>query len=461
MSTPTQNIHFIAVGGAVMHNLALALHQQGAHVTGSDDLIREPSRGRLQRAGLLPETEGWFPQRITSDLDAVILGMHARADNPELRRAQELKLPVYSFPEYIYQRCLHKQRIVVAGSHGKTTITSALLHVLRYHNRHFDYVVGAQLEGFDLMVRLTDDAPLVVIEGDEYLSSPIDPRPKFLHYHHHIGLVSGIAWDHVNVYPDFDAYARQFDNFADASPKGGTLIYCEEDDLATVICKKERDDVSTVGYEALPARVADGRTYLLHEGNEVAIQVFGHHNLLNLSGAKTICLRIGITEAMFYDAIASFTGAAHRLERVAEGDTAVVFKDFAHAPSKLRATCEAVREQYPDRRLVACLELHTFSSLNPDFLRQYAHTFHAPDVAVVFYNPHVSQHRRLPVLSEADIQTAFERADLRLFSDPAALDAWLRAEPWRQANLLMMSSGTFEGLDLTGLARHVTQTPTP
>ncbi|MGB3619292.1 MAG: Mur ligase domain-containing protein, partial [Catalinimonas sp.] len=304
MPSPPQKIHFIAVGGAVMHNLALALHQQGADVTGSDDEIRDPSRTRLAAAGLLPDAEGWFPARVTADLDAVIVGMHARPDNPELERARVLGLPIYSFPEYVYHRCRNKQRVVIAGSHGKTTITSAIMHVLRYFGHKFDYLVGAQLDGFDLMVQLTDDAPVVIIEGDEYPASPDDLRPKFLHYHHHIGLISGIAWDHVNVYPDFDAYVRPFEQFADATPKSGTLLYCEEDDLAAVICRKERDDVTALPYEALPAEVADGTTYLLHDGRRTPLQVFGRHNLLNLGGAKGVCQRLGVTEAMFWEAIA-------------------------------------------------------------------------------------------------------------------------------------------------------------
>lgn len=440
-----------------MHNLAIALHEKGFQVTGSDDHIRNPAKDRLARLGLLPDEEGWFPERITADLDAVILGMHARKDNPELAKAQELNLPIYSFPEYVYQQCRDKQRVVVAGSHGKTSITSMLMHVLNYYNRKFDYLVGAQVEGFENQVKLTDDAPVVIIEGDEYLASPLDPTPKFLHYHHHIGLVSGIAWDHINVYPDFEDYVRQFDLFADATPKGGTLVYCEEDDLVTVICKKERADVTALPYEALPAKVIDGQTSLVLDDQKYPLQVFGHHNLLNMSGAKTILMRLGITEPMFYEAIQSFRGAANRLELLAQNGTTNVYKDFAHAPSKLKATCQAVRDQFPDRRLIACLELHTFSSINPEFLKQYAFTYTAADVPVVFYNPETSRRKQMHVLTESDIKAAFEEPDLKIFTDSAALQTWLEQQDWTETNLLLMSSGGFEGLNMQALADQLTK----
>ncbi len=453
--TPPAHVHFIAIGGSVMHNLALALHQQGLRVTGSDDEIREPSRTRLAAAGLLPKEEGWFPDRLRG-ANAVIVGMHARPDNPELQAAQTQGLPVYSFPQYVYEQCRDKQRIVIAGSHGKTTITAMIMHVLVHHGRKFDYLVGAQLEGFETMVRLTPDAPLVIIEGDEYLTSPLDATPKFLHYHHHIGLVSGIAWDHVNVYPTFEDYAHQFDRFADATPKGGILVFCEDDDLATVVCKKERADVLPIEYGRHPAQIEDGRTYLLDEHKKrVPVQFFGDHNLRNVSGAKAVCARIGITSELFYAAIPSFRGAANRLEPLAQRADMHIYKDFAHAPSKLRATCEAVRQQFPQHRLVACLELHTFSSLNPAFLDQYRKTFKAPDVAMVYFNPKVLAHKQLPPLSAEQVQTAFARPDLQVYTDRTALEAALRAEAQPRTNWLLMSSGHFDGLDLNKFCQEV------
>jgi UDP-N-acetylmuramate: L-alanyl-gamma-D-glutamyl-meso-diaminopimelate ligase len=451
-----RRVHFIAIGGAAMHNLALVLHQKGDRVSGSDDEIYEPSRSRLAQHGLLPDAMGWFPDKITPNLDAVILGMHARADNPELRRAQELGLRIYSYPEYIYEQSRDKQRVVIAGSHGKTTTTSLILHVLRYFNRKFDHLVGARIEGFDNMVKLSDDAPLVVIEGDEYFSSPIDRRPKFLHYHHHIALISGIAWDHINVYPEFEAYVDQFEALAEASPKGGILVYDETDDVVSVICKKERPDVLPIGYGPHPSVIREGKTYLVTPaGQEVPIEVFGEHNMKNLSGAKAVLERIGIEEDMFYEAVRSFRGAANRQERIGENARTVIFRDFAHAPSKLEATTEAVKAQFPDRRLVACVELHTFSSLNKYFLDQYRGHFDAADVPVVYYSPQTIAHKGLTPIEPADVVAAFGNPALKVFTDNQELKAFLLAQNWQQTNLLMMSSGTFNGLNLPELAKEI------
>jgi UDP-N-acetylmuramate: L-alanyl-gamma-D-glutamyl-meso-diaminopimelate ligase len=449
-------IHLIAVGGSIMHNLALALHQRGARVTGSDDEIFEPARSRLAAAGLLPAQEGWFPDNIHAGLSAVIVGMHARPDNPELQRAQELGLKVYSFPEYIYEASRDKQRVVIGGSHGKTSITACILHVLRYHGRKFDYAVGAQLAGFDLMVQLTDDAPIIIIEGDEYLSSPVDRRPKFHLYQHHIGVISGISWDHINVFPTEEIYREQFRIFADMTPKAGVLIYDRDDEQTQLIAVPTNPDVTYIGYGPHEHVIRNGKTFLLNKKDEeVPIQVFGAHNLRNISAAKEVCKQLGIKGKDFFKAVASFPGAARRLELVREGATSVVYKDFAHAPSKLKATTNALKQQFPQRRLVACLELHTFSSLNPNFLPQYAHCFDAPDVAVVYFNPHVLEHKRLPPLPAAAVAAAFERPDLKVITDSTELAAFLRSQSWSNANLLLMSSGTFDGLDLTGLAEIV------
>ena len=449
-------IHLIAVGGSIMHNLALALHRRGARVTGSDDEIFEPAKGRLAAAGLLPAQEGWDPARITPDLSAVIVGMHARPDNPELLRAQELGLKIYSFPEYIYEASRDKQRIVIGGSHGKTSITACILHVLRFHNRKFDYAVGAQLAGFDLMVQLTDDAPIIIIEGDEYLSSPVDRRPKFHLYQHHIGVISGISWDHINVFPTEEIYREQFRIFADMTPKAGVLIYDRDDEQVQLVSVPTNPDVTYIGYGPHENVIRDGRTYLLNKKDEeVPVQVFGEHNLRNISAAKEVCKQLGIKGKDFFRAVATFPGAARRLELVREGATSVVYKDFAHAPSKLKATATALKKQFPERRLVACLELHTFSSLNPAFLPQYAHCFDAPDVAVVYFNPHVLEHKRLPPLAAATVAEAFQRPDIKVITDSAELAAFLRAQAWGNANLLLMSSGTFDGLDLVGLAAEI------
>ncbi len=454
MNNNKSRVHFIAIGGSVMHNLALALHQKGYQVTGSDDIIYEPSNQRLREKGLLPEKEGWYPKKITRDLDAIILGMHARPDNPELIKALDLGMKVYSYPEYIYEQSKNKQRIVIAGSHGKTTITSIILHVLQYWKKDFDYLVGAQIEGFELMVKLSD-APIIIIEGDEYLSSPIDRVPKFLHYKQHIGLISGIAWDHINVFPTMDEYVKQFDKFADASPKAGILIYSENDALATVIGAKEREDVLNIEYKSHKHKITNGTTYLITDHGEIPVQLFGEHNMQNLNGAKAVLKKIGITSEEFYEAIQTFKGAAKRLELLSKNHNTVVYKDFAHAPSKLEATTKALKKQYPKRQLYACLELHTFSSLNKNFLSQYQNTFNAADVAMVFYSPKTLEHKKVEYISPEDIKEAFQRKDLLVFTDSQLLEAYLVEKEWSGKNLLMMSSANFGGLDLQMLAESI------
>jgi UDP-N-acetylmuramate: L-alanyl-gamma-D-glutamyl-meso-diaminopimelate ligase len=381
--------------------------------------------------------------------------MHARKDNPELLKAKELGIKIYSFPEYIYEQSKDKQRIVIGGSHGKTSITSMLLHVLRFHKRKCDYLVGAQLEGFDLMVKLTHDAPVIVIEGDEYLTSPLDLTPKFLHYHHHIGLISGIAWDHINVYPTFDDYVKQFELFADQTPKGGTLVFSENDDLATVIGRKEREDVARIEYKTHEHEIENGQTYLISSGKKYPVHVFGKHNMRNISGAKAICMKIGITEEMFYEAIQSFKGAANRLELLERNDKVSIYKDFAHAPSKLKATTNAVKKQFPTRDLVAVLELHTFSSLNKDFLSQYKETFKSADEPVVFFDPHTVEHKKLPDISKEDVKQAFAHPKLEVFTDKEQLRSFLLSKEWKNKNLLLMSSGNFGGINIKDLAKTI------
>ncbi len=453
-NAPLSRVHLIAVGGAVMHNLALALAAKGLTVTGSDDEIFDPARTRLAAAGLLPAAVGWDETRVTADLDAVIVGMHARADNPELLRARALGLPVYSFPEFVYEQSRNKQRVVIGGSHGKTSITAMILHVLRFHNRPFDYLVGAQLPQFERMVQLSEDAPVIIIEGDEYLASPLDPRPKFHLYHHHIGVISGIEWDHINVFPTAENYVEQFRIFADQTPKAGVLIYDRDDELALEVCVPSHPDVTYIGYTAHEHVIRDGVTYVLtKKDDEVALRIFGEHNLRNLSAAREVCRQLGIKGRDFYDAIASFGGAARRLELLAEQPGGRIYRDFAHAPSKVRATTRSTKAQFgAGHRLLAVLELHTFSSLNPAFLPQYAGALDAADEAVVYFNPHVLEHKRLPALAPETVQAAFQRPDLRVITTRADLETWLRARlPLQGATLLLMSSGTFDGLDVAGL----------
>ncbi|MFM2136012.1 MAG: hypothetical protein RL021_1412, partial [Bacteroidota bacterium] len=432
--------HFIAIGGAAMHNLALALHGQGFRVTGSDDEINEPSRSRLQAAGLLPDQIGWSTDRIHSGIDAVILGMHARSDNPELLEAKRLGIPVFSYPEFLYEASRDKKRVVIGGSHGKTTITAMILHVLRECGCDFDYMVGAKLEGFDTMVRISD-APVIILEGDEYLASPIDRRPKFHLYKADIGVVSGIAWDHINVFPTFEDYVRQFQVFVDGLPSDGAFVYCREDPEVVRVAETTTSDARQIPYGVPGHRIENGVTILSTANGEIPLKVFGRHNLMNLEAARKVCNLLGVSNVDFHAAISSFTGAARRLELLAATDRVTVFKDFAHSPSKLIATLQAVRTQFPERRLIACMELHTFSSLNDNFLDEYHGTMDAADVAMVYFNPHTVEHKRLPKVPPERMKQAFGNERLEVFTDSVEMLEVLMRQDFIDAVVLLMSSG--------------------
>lgn len=447
------NVHFIAIGGAAMHNLAIALHNKGYQVTGSDDEIFDPSKSRLQSKGLLPEAFGWFPQKISNELDAVVLGMHAKADNPELLKAKDLGLKIYSYPEFLYEQSKYKTRVVIGGSHGKTTITSMILHVMNYHNKNVDYMVGAQLEGFDVMVKLNDDTDFIVLEGDEYLSSPIDRRPKFHLYKPNIALLSGIAWDHINVFPTYKNYIEQFSIFVDSIVKGGSITYNEEDPEVKRVVEASENTIRKLPYHTPEYTVEDGQTLLQTPEGPLPIEIFGKHNLNNLAGAKWICQHMGIDEDDFYEAIATFKGASKRLEKIAESRTSIAYKDFAHSPSKVEATTQAVKEQYNDRTLVACLELHTYSSLNADFLKEYKGALDAADVAVVFYSPHAVEIKKLNEITHNQIANAFERDDLIIYTNPEDFKQFLFSQDFNNKALLLMSSGNYGGLDFDEVRR--------
>lgn len=439
--------HFIAIGGAAMHNLALALHSKGYQVTGSDDAIFEPSKSRLEKKGLLPKELGWFPEKITQDIEAIILGMHAKADNPELLKAKELGLKIYSYPEFLYEQSKNKTRVVIGGSHGKTTITSMILHVMHYHNIEVDYMVGAQLEGFDTMVHLTENNDFIVLEGDEYLSSPIDRRPKFHLYQPNIALLSGIAWDHINVFPTFENYVEQFEIFVKQITNGGILVYNEEDKTVKKVAEEATNPIRKMAYQTPSYTVEDGTTILDTPEGPMPIEVFGAHNLNNLAGAKWICQNMGVDEVDFYEAIASFKGASKRLEKIAEGKEKVAYKDFAHSPSKVSATTKAVKNQYPDRKLIACLELHTYSSLNAEFLKEYQGALDAADVAVVFYSPDAVKIKQLEEVTYEQIAQSFQREDLIIYTNPADFKEFLFSQNFDNSALLLMSSGNYGGLN--------------
>lgn len=446
-------VHFIAIGGSAMHNLALAMHEQGDAVTGSDDEIVEPSKGRLAAAGLLPEAMGWYPEKITSDLEAVILGMHARADNPELAAAKALNIPIYSYPEFLYEQSKNKIRLVIGGSHGKTSVTAMILHVLQKNNYPMDYMVGAQLKGFSTMVKLSLDAKVMVLEGDEYLSSPIDRRPKFHLYKGNIAVLTGIAWDHINVFPTFEIYLEQFRLFIDSLASDATLIYCESDAvLAKLVREHPRSDIKKMAYTAHAAIQKGYDTYLQSDGKEIPISIFGNHNLQNLSAALYACEALGISKENFYEAISDFKGAARRLELIAQGPTYRAYKDFAHSPSKLKATSAAIKAQFPSLHTLACMELHTFSSLSKEFLAEYKGAMDMPDAAIVYFNPHTIEHKKLEAISAEQVKEAFGRDDLLVFTDSTALQSHLRSMDWNNKVLLLMSSGNYDGIDLDQFA---------
>lgn len=443
-------VHFIAIGGSAMHNLAIALKKKGFYVTGSDDEIFEPSKSRLKKHNILPKEFGWFPEKITNELDAIILGMHAREDNPELLKAKELGLKVYSYPEYVYEQSKDKIRIVIGGSHGKTSITSMILHVLGKLNMKFDYLVGAQLEGFDTMTQITD-APIIILEGDEYLSSPIDRRPKFHLYHPNIALISGIAWDHINVFPTFDNYVEQFSEFIKLIEKDGVLIYCKADaEVNKIALTTSNPDIDRIGYQTPENVIENGVTSILMNGNKIPLQIFGDHNLQNLNGARLVCNQLKISDEQFFEAIQDFKGAAKRLELIAKNDSTAVYKDFAHSPSKLKATTKAVKQQYQSRKVIACMELHTFSSLNKTFLQEYKDSMAAADEAYVYYSNHTLEHKKLDPISTEEVKAAFGSENVTVYNNSDELFEMLNQKDWNNSVLLLMSSGNFDGKDLNG-----------
>jgi UDP-N-acetylmuramate: L-alanyl-gamma-D-glutamyl-meso-diaminopimelate ligase len=441
------NIHFIAIGGSAMHNLAIALHNKGYQVTGSDDTIHDPSKSRLEKKGLLPKEFGWFPEKITEQLDVIILGMHAKKDNPELLQAQDMGLKIYSYPEFLYEQSKDKTRVVIGGSHGKTTITSMILHVLDYNDMEVDYMVGAQLEGFETMVHLTKENEFMVLEGDEYLSSPIDRRPKFHLYKPNIALLSGIAWDHINVFPTFQGYVNQFRIFTDSLTDGGIMVYNEEDAILKEVVESSTHSIKKYEYSTPVYQIDDGVTYIDTPDGLMPLEIFGDHNLQNLAGAKWVCQHMGIDEEDFYEAIASFKGASKRLEKIAESSETVIYKDFAHSPSKVKATTEAVKKQYAQRDVIACLELHTYSSLNAEFLAEYKGALDKADKAVVFYSPHAVKIKQLDSVSEQQISNSFQRDDLIIFTNPTEFKEFLFSQKLDQSAVVLMSSGNYGGLD--------------
>ncbi|MDD4150915.1 MAG: Mur ligase family protein [Bacteroidales bacterium] len=444
-------IHFIAIGGAAMHNLAIALFKKGYNVTGSDDEIFEPSKSRLDKYNLLPKAFGWFPENISDKIDVIILGMHALKDNPELLRAQELKLKIYSYPEYLYEQTKNKKRIVVGGSHGKTTITSMIMHVLKNTGINFDYMVGANIKGFETMVQLEEDNKIAVLEGDEYLSSPIDLTPKFHWYKPDVAILTGIAWDHINVFPTFDNYVSQFEIFINTIKDNGKLFWFEEDEDLKKLADKNTKTTSN-SYNKYEYFTDENSQVCVNFENKVyKMSVFGDHNMQNINAARLACIEAGVTEKQFWETIQNFEGAAKRLQLVKETDNSSFYIDFAHAPSKLKATINALKQKYPQRKLVACIELHTFSSLQKNFIPQYKDCMKNADTAIVYYSHEVIKHKRLPEIEESFVKKSFGEETL-VFTDTKRLKDFLSEQNFSNTNLLMMSSGNFNGIDFVKFA---------
>lgn len=444
-------VHFIAIGGSAMHNLAIALKLKGYEVSGSDDEIFSPAKERLEKYNILPDNVGWDEKKITKDLDAIILGMHAKEDNPELIKAKQLGLKIYSYPEFLYEMSKDKKRIVIGGSHGKTTTTAMILHAMQHCGIETDYMVGALLEGFEVMVKMTEEAEYMVLEGDEYLTSTLDKRPKFHLYKPDIAIITGIAWDHINVFPTFEIYKEQFQIFADKIEKNGTLIYCNEDENVRRIAENSRADIEKLPYVAFDYKIEKGNTYIIYKSKEYLIQVFGKHNLMNMYAAMLATEKVGISNEDFLASMQSFKGASKRLELVKKTDSVSVYKDFAHSPSKLKATIEAVKDWFPNRKLVACMELHTFSSLTSEFLQQYKGTMDKADVSMVYYNKHAIELKRLPDLNKQDVYEAFDKQGLKVYTDVKDMLTDLHKIEMKDVCILMMSSGNFDGIDLNNI----------
>ena len=439
--------HLIAVGGSVMHNVAIDLKDMGHIITGSDDEIYEPSRSRLQAKSLLPEEMGWHPEKIDVTLDAVILGKHARIDNPELKKAQELGIPIYSFPEFISKHSKAKRRVCIAGSHGKTSTTAMIMHVLRKMDMTFDYLVGAKLDGFEKMVKISD-ADVLICEGDEYPSSALDNRAKMLHYNADISVITGMAWDHVNIYKTYESYKDAFRRFLKSMPEHGVCFFDQSDEVLNHMMQNEIFDVKRISYDALEP---NKKSVLEWEGNTYDLKVFGRHNMLNMNAARLVCAELGVSADEFFNAMSDFKGAAKRLELISENKP-VIYRDFAHAPSKCQATVEAVRSRYGQSKIKAILELHTFSSLDQKFIKNYKGTMNNADEAIVFYDEHALKMKKMPELEAAKVANSFDHAHIEVISDPKHLAKAIKnSQNDGTEVLLIMSSGSLAGIDLNQL----------
>ena len=447
-------VHFIAIGGSVMHNLAITLKQLGYEVSGSDDKIYDPSKSRLEKYNLLPENLGWFPELIDKEIDFIVLGMHAKKDNPELLKALDLDCKIYSYPELIFEFSKSKTRITIGGSHGKTTVSSMILHVLDFYDIKVDYLLGAQIEGFENMVHITDDNEFILIEGDEYLSSPIDNSPKFHKYNSNIAVITGIAWDHINVFPSFENYISQFEKFIETITDGGVLVFNELDELVLDIVNKSEKTIRKIGYGKPNFEIVDGVTYVKTSEGDVPLKVFGDHNLSNLSAAKQICALMGVFDDEFFAAIASFKGASKRLETIYRDNNKIIIKDFAHSPSKLKATIDAVKNQFSNKNIIAVYELHTYSSFNQKFIKEYLNSMSSADKKIVYYDDEVLKIRSEFKINEKIIKDSFGSDDLIVISKKSMLEQSISKINLYNTVLLMMSSGNFSSIDMLSVVKN-------
>ena len=447
-------VHFIAVGGSVMHNLAITLKQLGYKVSGSDDKIYDPSKSRLKKYNLFPKNLGWFPELIDKEIDFIVLGMHAKKDNPELLKALDLDCKIYSYPELIFEFSKSKTRITIGGSHGKTTVSSMILHVLDFYDIKVDYLLGAQIEGFENMVHISDDNDFIIIEGDEYLSSPIDNSPKFHKYNSNIAVITGIAWDHINVFPTFENYISQFEKFIETITDGGVLVFNELDELVLDTVNNSEKTIRKIGYGKPDFEIVDGVTYLKTSEGNVPLKVFGDHNLSNLSAAKQICALMGIFDDEFFAAIASFKGASKRLETIYRDNNKIIIKDFAHSPSKLKATIDAVKNQFSNKNIIAVYELHTFSSFNQKFIKEYLNSMSSANMKIVYYDNEVLKKRGEFKINEKTIKDSFGSDDLIVISKKSVLEEIMLKTNLDNSVLLMMSSGNFSSIDMISLTNN-------
>ena len=452
-----KKVHFIAIGGSVMHNLAITLKQLGYEVSGSDDKIYDPSKSRLEKQNLLPDKLGWNPNTIDEEIDFIVLGMHAKKENPELIRALELGCKIYSYPELIYEFSKTKTRIVIGGSHGKTTVTAMILHVLSFYNINIDYLLGAQIEGFEKMVNLTKSNEFILIEGDEYLSSPIDKSPKFHKYNSNIAVITGIAWDHINVFPSFENYVSQFEKFIESITDGGVLVFNSNDDLVTKIVNSSTKSIRKIQYSTVDHELINGTTYIKTSEGNIPLEVFGDHNLSNLCAAKQICSLLGVFDDEFYAAIANFKGASNRLETIYRDNFKIIIKDFAHSPSKLKASIDAVKKQFLNKNIIAVYELHTFSSFSKDFINEYYGTLSNADIKIIYYDKDVSGKRSEIEIDDKIIKVAFGSNDLKVISSKNILVKNILDNSFNNSVLLLMSSGNFSSLNVNSLIENINE----